>query len=225
VVGAATSGVNVDHDPSWTTVRRVLASWTRYAPVNRYSVCQASVGSVWAVQNSSAMLSGSNAVPRTTEPTIVTGCGMDAVLLDTGGDQGRRRAQGGLPDRQARQCGHRMVGEAAAGKQQCAGAGGPQDGCGDLGRDDGAEDIDVIRGPEPADRRVQDLARIRQGSVVHDDARDARGVEDPLERRTVAVQIFNACAHRLDLSPIATQLRDELLERFVAGDECAAEAW
>jgi hypothetical protein len=63
-----------------------------------------------------------------------------------------------------------MVGEAAAGEEQCAGAGDPQDWCGDLCRDDGAEDIDVICGPEPSDRRVEDVGRIRQGSVVHGDA-------------------------------------------------------
>ena len=62
-----------------------------------------------------------------------------------------------------------MVGEAAAGEEQCAGTGGPQDGCGDLCHDDGAEDIDVICGPEPSDRRIEDLARIRQGSVVDGD--------------------------------------------------------
>jgi hypothetical protein len=39
-----------------------------YAPVNRYSVCQASFGSVWAVQKSSAMLSGSKSVPGLTAP-------------------------------------------------------------------------------------------------------------------------------------------------------------
>ncbi len=31
-------------------------------------------------------------------------------------------------------------------------------------------DIDVICGPEPSDRRVEDLARIRQAGVVHGDA-------------------------------------------------------
>ena len=45
------------------TVRRVSVAKTRYAPVNRYSVCQAPAGSVWAVEKNSAMLSGSNAVP------------------------------------------------------------------------------------------------------------------------------------------------------------------
>jgi hypothetical protein len=118
-----------------------------------------------------------------------------------------------------------MVGEAAAGEEQRAGAGGPQDGCGDLCRVDSAEDIDVIRGPEPSDRRVEDLARIRQGSVVHDDAGGAWGAEDPLERRTVAVQVFDVCAHGLDLKPVATQLSGELLKRFAAGDECTAEAF
>src|ERR1700729_512504 len=118
-----------------------------------------------------------------------------------------------------------MVGEAAAGEQQCAGAGGPQHGYGDLCRDDGADDIDVICGPEPRDRRVEDLAGIRQRSVVHGNAGGAWGAEDPLERRTVAVQIFDVCAHRLDLKPAATQLRGELLDRFAAGDECAAKAF
>ena len=49
-------------------------------------------------------------------------------------------------------------------------------------------------------------------------------MKDPLERRTVAVQISDVCDHRLDLKPVATQLSGELLERFAAGDECAAEA-
>ena len=118
-----------------------------------------------------------------------------------------------------------MVGEAAAGEKQCAGAGGPKDGCGDLCRDDGAEDIDVICGPEPSERRVEDCAGIRQGSVVHGDAGGAWSAEDPLERRTVAVQIFDVCAHCVDLEPFATQLRGESLERFAVGDECAAEAF
>jgi len=58
-----------------------------------------------------------------------------------------------------------MVSEAAAGEQQCAGTGGPQDGCGDLCRDNGAKDIDVICGPEPSDRRVEDLARIGRAAL------------------------------------------------------------
>ena len=43
-----------------------------YAPVNRYSVRQASLESVWAVQKSSAMLSGSKSVAGLTAPAIVT---------------------------------------------------------------------------------------------------------------------------------------------------------
>jgi hypothetical protein len=39
----------------------------------------------------------------------------------------------------------------------------------DLCRDDRAEDIDVISGPEPFDRRLEDFAGIRQSSVVHGD--------------------------------------------------------
>jgi len=58
-----------------------------------------------------------------------------------------------------------MVGEAAAGEEQCAAAGGPQDGCGDLCRDDGADDIDVVCGAEPFNRRVEDLARIRRAAL------------------------------------------------------------
>src|SRR5205807_2880401 len=57
------------------------------------------------------------------------------------------------------------------------------------------------------------------------DAGGAWGAEDPLERRTVAVQIFDVCAHRLDLKPVAAQLRGEVLESCAAGDECAAEAF
>ena len=62
-------------------------------------------------------------------------------------------------------------------------------------------------------------------SVVHGDAGGARGAKDPLERRAVAVQIFDVSTHRLDLKPVATQLRGELLERFAAGDQRAAEAF
>jgi hypothetical protein len=81
-------------------------------------------GSVWALQKISAIFSGSN----------------------TGSDQRRRRAQRGLPNREARQSGQRMVGEAAAGEQQRAGAGCPQDGRSDLCRDDRAEDVNRICG-------------------------------------------------------------------------------
>ena len=56
-------------------------------------------------------------------------------------------------------------------------AGRPQDGRGDLCRDDRAEDVDCICGPEPSDRRVEDLAGIRQGCVVYGDARGARGAK------------------------------------------------
>ena len=121
-----------------------------------------------------------------------------------------------FPHREAGQCGHWIVGEAAAGDQQGAAASCPQAGRGYLCRDDGAEDIDVICGPEPSDRRIEDLARIRQGSVVHGDARGAWGAEDPLERRTVAIQIPDIRDHRLDLKPVAAQLSGELLGRFAA---------
>src|SRR5690349_4654473 len=93
------------------------------------------------------------------------GRGVDTVLPDAGGNQRLRRAQGGLPHREARQCGHWIVGEAAARDQQGAAAGCPQGRHGYLCRDDGAEDIDVVGGPEPLDRGIEDLARIRQGSV------------------------------------------------------------
>src|SRR6476646_11096751 len=79
------------------------------------------------------------------------GRGVDAVLPDAGGNQRLRRAQGGLPHREARQCGHWIVGEADAGDQKGAAAGCPQDGRGYLCRDDGAEDIDVVGGSEPPD--------------------------------------------------------------------------
>ena len=171
------------------------------------------------------MLSGSNAVPRTTAPAIVTVAAWMPSSWTPAAIRVAAERRRGLPDGQARHCGHWMVGEAPAGEEQCAGAGGPQDGHGDLCRDDGAEDIDVICGPEPSDRRVEDLARIRQGGVVHGDAGGAWGAEYPLERRTVGVQIFDVCAHRLDLKPFATQLRGESLERFAAADECAAEAF
>jgi hypothetical protein len=118
-----------------------------------------------------------------------------------------------------------MVGEAAAREEQRAGAGGPQHGRGDLRRDDGAQDIDVICGPEPSDRRVEDLARIWQSSVIHGDAGSAWGAEDPLERRAVAIQICDVCTHRVNLKAVATQLLGELLELFAAGDQCAAEAF
>ena len=149
---------------------------------------------------------------------------MDAVLPDAGGDQGLRRAQRGLPHREARQRGHRVVGEAAAGDQEGAAARCPQDGHGDLRRDDGAEDIDVVGGSQPLDGGVEDLAWIRQGGVVDDDTGGARGAEDPLERPAVAVQILDIRADRLDLKPATAQFGGELVERFAAGDERAAEA-
>jgi hypothetical protein len=55
-----------------TDRRRASALAPRYAPVNRYSVCQASFESVWTVQKSSAILSGSKSVPGLTAPAIVT---------------------------------------------------------------------------------------------------------------------------------------------------------
>jgi hypothetical protein len=100
---------------------------------------------------------------------------VDAVLPDAGGNQRLRRAQGGLPHREARQGGHWIVGEAAAGDQQGAAASCPQDGRGYLCRDDGAEDVDVVGGSEPLDGGVEDLAWIWQGSVVHDDTRGPLG--------------------------------------------------
>ena len=63
------------------------------------------------------------------------------------------------------------------------------------------------------------------GLRCNGDARGARGAKDLLERRSIAVQIFDVCAHRLDLRPVATQLSGELLDRFPAGNECAAEAF
>ena len=118
-----------------------------------------------------------------------------------------------------------MVGEAAAREEQRAAAGGPQNRSRDLRRDDGAKHVDVIGDPEPFDRRIEELARIGQGGVVDDDAGGAWGGEDPLERRTVRVQIGDVRAHRVDLEPIATQLRRELLELLTAGDERATEAF
>ena len=117
-----------------------------------------------------------------------------------------------------------MIGKAPAGEEQRARARPPQNGRGDLRRDDGAEDIDVVGYSEPLDRRLEDLARIRQASVVNNDAGGARGAEDLLERRTVAIQISDVRAHRLDLEPAAAQFAGELLNRLAAGDERAAEA-
>jgi hypothetical protein len=153
------------------------------------------------------------------------GRGVDAVLPDAGGNQRLRRAQGGLPHREARQCGHWIVREAAAGDQEGAAAGCPQHGRGYLRRDDGAENIDVVGGSEPLDGGVEDLAWIWQGSVVHDDARGPWGTEDPFEHLTVPVQICDIRNDRVYLEAPAAQFRGELVElRFAAGDECAAEA-
>jgi hypothetical protein len=152
------------------------------------------------------------------------GRGVDAVLPHAGGNQRLRRAQSGLAHREARQCGHWIVGEAAAGDQQGAAAGCPQDGRGYLCRDDGAEDIDVMGGSKPLDGRAEDLAGIWQGSVVHDDTGGPWRAEDPFERLAVAVQILDIRTDRLYLEAAAAQFRGELVERFAAGDECAAEA-
>jgi hypothetical protein len=171
--------------------------------VNRYSVFQASFRSVCAVQKSSAILSGSKSVPGLTPPTIVIVGGMDAVRGDAGGDQRLRRAQGGLADREGRQRRHRVVGEATAGGQERAAAGRAQDGRGDLRRDHGAEDIHIVGAPQPFDGGVEDLARVRQGGVVDDDAGGARGAEDPLERLAVAVQVRDVGGDRLDLEAVA----------------------
>jgi hypothetical protein len=62
-----------------------------------------------------------------------------------------------------------MVGEAAAGRQQSVASGCSQDGRRYLCRDDGADDIDVVGGPETLDAGVENLARVGQGGVVHDD--------------------------------------------------------
>src|SRR5580704_4307869 len=152
------------------------------------------------------------------------GRGVDAVLSDAGGDQRLRRAQGSLPHREARQCRHWIVGEAAAGDQQGTAASCPQDGRGYLCRYDGTEDIDVVGSSEPLDGSVEDLAWIWQGSVVHDDTGRPGGAEDTFERLAVAVQILDIRADRLYLKSAAAQFRGELVERFAAGDECAAEA-
>jgi len=50
------------------------------------------------------------------------------------------------------------------------------------------------------------------------------GAEDPFERLAVAVQILDIRADRLYLETAAAQFWGELVERFAAGDECAAEA-
>src|SRR4029077_18845794 len=98
------------------------------------------------------------------------------------------------------------------GAQQGPAVSSPQDGRGYLCRDDGAEDIDVVGGSEPLDGRVEDLAWIRQGSVVHDDTGGPRGAEDPFERVAVAVQILDIRADCLYLKAAAAQFRGELVE-------------
>ncbi len=108
--------------------------------------------------------------------------------------------------------------------QQGATASCPQDGRGYLRRHDRTEDVDVVGRSEPLDGGVEDLAWIWQSSVVHDDTGGPRGAEDPLERLAVAVQILDIRSDRLDLKTAAAQFRSELVERFPAGDECAAEA-
>jgi hypothetical protein len=55
-------------------------------------------------------------------------------------------------------------------------------------RDDGAEDIDVVRGSEPLDGGVKDLAWIWQGGVVHDD-RGASWSSVPLRGAPAALKI------------------------------------
>jgi hypothetical protein len=71
---------------------------------------------------------------------------------------------------------------------------------------------------------VEDLAWIRQGSVVHDYTGGPRGAEDPFERLAVAVQILDIRADRLYLKAAAAQFRGELVDGLTMGDECAAEA-
>ena len=61
-----------DRSAVFAAVAQIVGTGSGCAPVNRYSVCQASFESVWAVQNSSAILSGSKSVPGLTAPTIVT---------------------------------------------------------------------------------------------------------------------------------------------------------
>jgi hypothetical protein len=51
-----------------------------------------------------------------------------------------------------------------------------------------------------------------------------RGAEDTFERLAVTVQILDIRPDRLYLKPAAAQSRGELVERFAAGDEGAAEA-
>jgi hypothetical protein len=96
------------------------------------------------------MLSASNAVPRTTEPAIMTVAASMPSSLTPAAIRVAAERIAALPHGEARERGHRMVGDAAAGAEQRAGAGGPQDGCGDLCRDDGAEDIDYAVRSRPA---------------------------------------------------------------------------
>ena len=85
----------------------------RYAPVNRYSVCQASFESVWAVQISSAMLFGSESVPGLTTPAIVTVAAWMLSSRTPGAISVWAERRAAFPHREARQCGHRIVDEAA----------------------------------------------------------------------------------------------------------------
>ena len=114
--------------------------------------------------------------------------------------------------------------KAAAGGKERAAARRPQDGGRDLGRDDGAEDIDVVRGAQPLDGGVEDWARIGEGGVVHDDAGRPGSAEDAFERLAVAVQIGDVRDDRLDLEAAAAQVVGELVEGSTAGDEGAAKA-
>src|SRR6478735_6220573 len=171
------------------------------------------------------MLSGSNAVPGTTEPAIVTVAAWMPSSWTPAAIRVAAERSAAFPIERLASAGTGWSAKPPLVKSSVPVPAVRKDGRGDLCRDDGADDVDVVCGPEPSDRRVEDLARIRQGSVVHGDARGARGAEDPLERCTVAVQIFDVCAHRLDLKPVATQLRREFLDRFAAGDECAAKAF
>ena len=190
-------------------------------PVNRYSVCHASFESVWAVPEKLRDVVRIEVRARLDGAGDRDGRGVDAVLPDAGGNQRLRRAQGGLSHREARQRGHWIVGEAAAGDQQGAAAELPA----------GRARLPVQRRRHRGHRRRRRFAaagRWCRGSRL-DRARrrctprhlgPARALQDPFERLAKAGQILDI-EQRSRLSR-GRRLRSSAassFERSTAGDE------
>jgi hypothetical protein len=125
---------------------------------------------------------------------------------------------------QARQRGHGVVGKPAAGDEKGAAAWGAQHGYGDLRGDDGAEDIDVICGAKPLDRRLEDLGP---------DPAQRRCIRLPAERQgrqrsarasPGSGEVLDVRADGLDLKAETPQPGGKLPEGGAAGDESAPKA-